>query len=605
MINKKIRLIELFGGVGCQALALRDLAIASNLRPEDVFEHYRLVEFDKYPVKSYNAVHGTNFVPMDITEIKGEDLGIVDKDKYTYICTYSFPCFTGDTLVLTTDGYKEIKNINIGDMVLSHDNKYHIVTDSKSTGEKNIYCVRGMGIDEIKCTENHKFYVRKMVRHMPVGQDGKRHKIREFLAPEWKECKDLDKSYYLGVAINQNNTLPNWDGIIFRWSDGRKDRSKNQITEIINKHSFWWIVGRYLGDGWLRQQGGIIICCAVSELTEITPHLRNLSINYSVAKEDNIYKIHIPQKEFGEFMSLFGSGAINKHLPGFIFDLPQEYCQSLVDGYCSADGCYTENRYKISSISRELIYGMAQIIAKAYNVPYSIYFTNRPQKYTILGRKVNQHNTYQLCWKLNKTKQDKAFYEDGFVWFPLTSIENMGKTENVYDITVDNSHSFTANGVIVHNCQDLSVAGKQAGMDKGSGTRSGLLWEVERLLNETNELPDILLMENVTQVHGKKNFDNFNKWIDFLESKGYHNYWQDLEASQYCIPQHRNRTFMVSSLEDIDYVFPRTIELKKVMRDMLDETVDEKYYINNEKAQTLIEKLIEDGKLDEESVLAS
>ena len=79
-------------------------------------------------------------------------------------------------------------------------------------------------------------------------------------------------------------------------------------------------------------------------------------------------------------------------------------------------------------------------------------------------------------------------------------------------------------------CQDLSVAGKRKGMTKGSGTRSGLLWEVERLLNECEELPQVLLMENVTQVHGKKNMLDFQKWIDFLESKGYRNYWQDLNA---------------------------------------------------------------------------
>ena len=92
MINKKIRLIELFGGIGTQAMALHDLAIANGLNPEDVFEHYKLVEFDKYPVKSYNAIHGTNFEPMDITKIGGDDLGIAETDKYTYIMTYSFPC---------------------------------------------------------------------------------------------------------------------------------------------------------------------------------------------------------------------------------------------------------------------------------------------------------------------------------------------------------------------------------------------------------------------------------------------------------------------------------------------------------------------------------
>lgn len=91
MIDKKIRLIELFGGIGTQSLALRDLVIANGLKPEDVFEHYKLIEFDKYPVKSYNAIHGTNFEPIDITNVKGGDLGITDKDRYSYIMTYSFP----------------------------------------------------------------------------------------------------------------------------------------------------------------------------------------------------------------------------------------------------------------------------------------------------------------------------------------------------------------------------------------------------------------------------------------------------------------------------------------------------------------------------------
>jgi len=92
MITNKIRLIELFGGVGCQSIALRDLAIANGLNPDDVYCHHRLVEFDKFPVKSYNAIHGTNFETMDIKEIGGDDLGIRDTDKYTYIMTYSFPC---------------------------------------------------------------------------------------------------------------------------------------------------------------------------------------------------------------------------------------------------------------------------------------------------------------------------------------------------------------------------------------------------------------------------------------------------------------------------------------------------------------------------------
>lgn len=83
-IDKPIRLIELFAGVGSQAMALRN--IGAN------FEHYRVVEFDKYAIASYNAIHGTNFEVSDIRNVKGGDLGIVDLNKWTYIMTYSFPC---------------------------------------------------------------------------------------------------------------------------------------------------------------------------------------------------------------------------------------------------------------------------------------------------------------------------------------------------------------------------------------------------------------------------------------------------------------------------------------------------------------------------------
>lgn len=165
------------------------------------------------------------------------------------------------------------------------------------------------------------------------------------------------------------------------------------------------------------------------------------------------------------------------------------------------------------------------------------------------------------------------------------------------DLKIVDTETFTYLLTYSFPCQDLSVAGKQKGMVKGSGTRSGLLWEVERLLNEVGNLPQVLLMENVPQVHGKKNMEDFQKWIAFLESKGYSNYWQDLNAKNYGVAQNRNRCFMVSILGNYKFTFPNPIELQKVMKDYLEDEVDEKYYINNEKAQKLIQKLIDNGTL--------
>lgn len=132
-------------------------------------------------------------------------------------------------------------------------------------------------------------------------------------------------------------------------------------------------------------------------------------------------------------------------------------------------------------------------------------------------------------------------------------------------------------------CQDLSLAGKGKGMSDTS-TRSGMLWEVERILTECHELgtmPQILLMENVPQVHGTDNVKDFNKWQLRLEELGYKNYWQDLIATDYGIPQTRNRCFMVSILGNYSYTFPKPIPLKLKLKDMLEENVNEKYYLSD------------------------
>lgn len=160
-------------------------------------------------------------------------------------------------------------------------------------------------------------------------------------------------------------------------------------------------------------------------------------------------------------------------------------------------------------------------------------------------------------------------------------------------------------------CQDLSLAGKGAGMEKGSGTRSGMLWEVERILEECEEnLPQILLMENVPQVAGKKNKEHFDKWIEFLESKGYTNKWCMLNAKEVGypepIPQNRNRCFMVSVLDPKqDIVFPEKVERKLVLKDLLESEVDEKYYLSDNQIKSIREWKAYRKPIDDASYLDS
>ena len=132
-------------------------------------------------------------------------------------------------------------------------------------------------------------------------------------------------------------------------------------------------------------------------------------------------------------------------------------------------------------------------------------------------------------------------------------------------------------------CQDLSLAGKRLGMgvsQKDGGTRSGLLWEVERILDELDNKPQILLMENVPEVIGEKNIDDFHKWENKLEKLGYKNYVEILNAKDYGIPQNRKRCFMVSVLGEYAYNFAEKQKLHLKLKDMLEEQVDEKYYLS-------------------------
>lgn len=139
-------------------------------------------------------------------------------------------------------------------------------------------------------------------------------------------------------------------------------------------------------------------------------------------------------------------------------------------------------------------------------------------------------------------------------------------------------------------CQDISVAGKGAGIKEG--TRSGLLFEVERLLRVASEkgtLPKYLLLENVKNLVSKKFKVDFDKWLDFLAELGYTNYWKVLNAKDYGIPQNRERVFCVSIRgEHEPFVFPKPKELTIRLRDMIDEAVDERFYLKESTIRSIL-----------------
>lgn len=152
-------------------------------------------------------------------------------------------------------------------------------------------------------------------------------------------------------------------------------------------------------------------------------------------------------------------------------------------------------------------------------------------------------------------------------------------TNNLGDICKINPSDTPDHDLFTYSfpCQDLSVAGKQAGL--GKGTRSGVLYECEKVIEAKK--PKYLLLENVKNLVGKKFKPQFDEWLAYLESLGYTSYWKVLNAKDYGVPQNRERVFVVSILGDHEpYKFPKTIPLDKCIADILENEVDEKYYIN-------------------------
>lgn len=145
--------------------------------------------------------------------------------------------------------------------------------------------------------------------------------------------------------------------------------------------------------------------------------------------------------------------------------------------------------------------------------------------------------------------------------------------------------------LIMHGspCQDFSLAGLQAGGDEGSGTRSSLMYETIRIVEKLK--PKYVIWENVKNLLSKKHRHNFDNYLEIMQHSGYNNYYQILNAKDYGIPQNRERVFTVSIRKDIDngtFLFPKPFKLELKLKDMLEDKVDEKYYLSLEKMNKIM-----------------
>ena len=188
-------------------------------------------------------------------------------------------------------------------------------------------------------------------------------------------------------------------------------------------------------------------------------------------------------------------------------------------------------------------------------------------------------------------------------------IHNVDESLNLRDVRKVSTLLFPDVDLVTYGfpCQDISIAGRQKGFEDGAGnrTRSGLFFEALRIIQDLQ--PKWAICENVKALTMKQFRNEFKTVLDSLESAGYRNYYQVLNAKDFGIPQNRERVFIVSIRKDIEqeFIFPETQVLKLRVRDLLEKDVPEKFFINTPNAIALARKIAEEIELNHPAVLRS
>ena len=465
-----------------------------------------------------------------------------------------FPCFAGETLVLTENGYERISEVKVGTKVLSHDGEYHKVTKAGPTGIKKIFELNPVGSDVIRTTENHLFYVRRRVAD----------------SPEWKSVREIMESkerFYVGCPLNNESRIPTLYDLI--GNDFRNARMKYRID--LTSKTLWYLAGRYVGDGWLRRSAkknrkinGVVIACGKHKLNGFLEKIGN-DFHCVVSEERTAFKLHFVSAELGAFLSLFGENALKKKIPGFVTSLPKELLVEFLAGYFDADGHRKKENKVITTVSEELSYGTAQCVMKAYGVPCVVRKDKFKNRTVIEGRTVNQHDMYVVTWNEDENAKRKSFIENGWAWFPIHWAKPTEKEEIVYDLTVEDAHSFVACCSTVHNCQGFSLAGPRR-IDDG---RNVMYRQVTRFLETKN--PKIFICENVKGLLTMADGQIAQAIVEDFRRRGYRVSYALVNAADYGVPQDRQRIIICGIREDLsgEFRMPEPFEEKKTLRDAI------------------------------------
>lgn len=364
--------------------------------------------------------------------------------KGTIVSVGSHPCFPGNELVMTSRGYKEIKNVCVGDHVLTHTGNFKQVCNVMTNESDDIYAIKNSSV-QIEATGNHPFYIRernsKRLRKYREGMDTT---VTYFADPKWKAAKDLKNGDMLGVPVNTNSQIP----------------THKEYNLDFTDNNMWWLIGRYLGDGWVtdleRGDSYMVICCNVNgnERGEIAKRLVKANMNFRIEERETTYRIYIKNKPFMNYVrDNFGKYADGKYVSNEVFDLPIEQLRHFVNGYISADGHYTKstNEFGFTTISKKLALGMAQCIHKVYMMPVKIAEIEEHDEF-IVRKLYHCKKKYRGYFHLDRRENDLNFYENGYMWFFVRGVEKLDKKCTTYNLSVYDDNSYTISNVAVHNC---------------------------------------------------------------------------------------------------------------------------------------------------------
>lgn len=421
---------------------------------------------------------------------------------------FGFPCFVRGTYVLTEKGYIPIENVSVGDRVLTHKGRWKTVTSVMQRDNARIWNVNGFGILPTGTTAEHPYYVTRVSE--PI---------------EFKPVKELNDSYYSTMVL--------------------PDEEPNKYSKEI-----WWIIGRYIADGWrVRRQdrprgGRIVFAVSDKKRGEFEHRLSEANLHGTYTEERTCGKYHVCNNQLYEYLGIFGEYAYGKRIPREALCLPREKAEYFYNGYMSGDG--RNDKEESTSTSAAVILGMC-IIAQRLGKPVpAVYYTKRDSKCTIEGRECKQRDTY--TFRISN-KSVKGYYRGRYVCRKLYQPTESDQYETVYNLSVEEDESYIANGAIVHNCQDISVAGKQLGFQ---GNRSSLFFRVMYLIGQLEEenRPTYLFIENVKNLLSVNGGWDFARLLIEMEQGGYDAEWQVLNSKDFGVPQNRERCFIIGHLRE-------------------------------------------------------